>query len=415
MFKAKEIEAVTGGKIIDPKKARSYKGVSTDTRTINPGELFIPLRGPNFDGRTFIPQALKKGAAALDVADGLKALQDLAAVHRPKFNFPIIGITGSVGKTTTKDMLASILSQRYKTLKNEENFNNEIGVPLTLLKLNQQHQAAVIEMGMQGLGEIGLLAQITRPTVTVVTNIGEAHLEFLKTKKNVARAKAEIFRYLTSQDYAVINQDDEFFEHLRSIAKEHAAKIVTFGLLEKADITTADLAGINLPVPGEHNIYNALAALAVAKVLHLNKKQIKTGLEKFHPSSKRMEVINRADGVKIINDTYNANPQSMAAALKVLAGTPAQRRIAVLGDMYELGAKTTSAHRKIGCLARKLGIDLLFSVGEFSKTMTADHHFPQKKLVLNKLKTILAPGDVLLFKASRGMHLEDLVEALRKI
>ena len=387
--------------------------ISIDTRTIKRGDLFIPIKGPKFDGRDFIPQAVKKGAKVLDVKDGIKALQDMAAEHRNKFNIPVIGVTGSVGKTTTKDMIASILSQEKKVLKNEENFNNEIGVPLTLLKLTKQHKAAVIEMAMQGLGEIAELAQIVRPKIAVVTNIGEAHLEFLKNKRNVARAKSEIFKCQTKNDFAVINADDEYFEKLIKNVKCQMSNVVTFGIIEKADVTPKDLKGIKLPLPGEHIIYNALAAIAVAKIMRLKKSSIKKGLESVMLSSKRMEIINRDDGIKIINDTYNANPQSMTAALKVLASLEG-RKIAVLGDMLELGKKSSSAHKRIGKLAKELGVDILISVGKLSKEMKANFHFSTNKLAVQKLKKLVKGGDRVLIKGSRGMKMEEVSYALSR-
>ena len=414
MFILQEILKATKGSRISGRESRVFKNISTDTRAIKPGDLFVPIKGPNYDGHDFIPEAIKKGGAVLEVKDGLKALQDLAAYHRSKFEFPVIGVTGSVGKTTTKDMLASILSQERKTLKNEENYNNEIGVPLSLLKLTGKHKAAVIEMAMQRLGEIAELARIAQPTISVVTNIGEAHLEFLKSKENVAKAKAEIFKYLKEDDYAVINQDDEYFEHLISNVRCPMSNVMTFGILEKADVTPKDLAGIKLPVPGEHNIYNALTAIAVAKILKIKRSSIKHGLESFKPSSRRMEIIDRPDGVRIINDTYNANPQSMAAGLRVLAAQSG-RKIAVLGDMYELGSIARSAHRRIGKLAKNLGTDILISIGKISKEMKADFHFSSNQSAVKKLKKIIHPGDTILAKASRGMHLEEVVEAIRKI
>lgn len=396
------------------------KNISIDTRTIQPGDLFIPIQGPKYDGRDFIPEARRKGATVLDVKEGLKTLQDLAAQHRSKFKIPVIGVTGSCGKTTTKDMIASILSQEFPTLKNEENFNNEIGVPLTLLKLTKRHKAAVIEIAMQRLGEIEELAKIVRPTVAVVTNIGEAHLEFLKTKKNVARAKAEIFRFLRKEDYAVINQDDEYFEHLKSRVAGHRSRVITFGILEKADVTPKDLDGIRLPIPGEHNIYNALAAIAVAKILKIKRSSIKKGLEKFRPSSRRMEIINRSDGVKIINDTYNANPQSMKAALKVLShlspvvSRPSSfipRRIAVLGDMLELGRRAKSAHQRILRFARDSKIDKVFTYGNLWPKSAAA--WKNKKSLIKNLKKIIRPRDIILVKGSRGMKMEEVVDALK--
>ena len=365
---------------------KRVKGISTDSRTVKAGELFIPLVGEKFDGRKFIPEVLKKGGLVLDVKDGLKALQNLAAYHRSKFNLPVIGVTGSVGKTTTKDMIAGILAQAMPVLKNEENFNNEIGVPLTLLRLTKKHQAAVIEMGMQGLGEIKLLARIARPTIAVITNIGEAHLEYLKTKKNVAKAKAEIFSFLREGDWAVINQDDEYVEHLKSKVKSQKSKIRTFGILEMSDVGPAELTGITLPIPGEHNIYNALAAIAVARILKIKPAAIKNGLEAFHPSGKRMEVINCGNETKIINDTYNANPQSMAAALKTLCAIdrPYGRRIAVLGDMLELGRLASPAHRRLIKLARELKIDKVFTFGGLWPKLTRPEK--DKKRLIKKLK-----------------------------
>ncbi|MBN3033190.1 MAG: UDP-N-acetylmuramoyl-tripeptide--D-alanyl-D-alanine ligase [Candidatus Saganbacteria bacterium] len=390
------------------------KGVSTDSRTVKPGELFIPLRGSKFDGRKFIPAVLKKGGLVLDVKDGLKALQTLAACHRSKFNIPVIGVTGSVGKTTTKEMIASIISREMPVLKNEENFNNEIGVPLTLLKLTGKHKAAVIEMGMQGLGEIKLLAKLARPTVAVVTNIGEAHLEYLKTKKNVARAKAEIFSFLRQGGWAVINQDDEYFEHLKSRVAGRGSRVKTFGILEMADVGPAELAGIKLPLPGEHIIYDALAALAVAKILGLKPASLKAGLEDFHPAGNRLEVLNCADHAKIINDTYNANPQSMAAALKVLVATgrPGSRRIAVLGDMLELGRAARPAHRRTFRLAQELRLDKIFTFGRLWPRRARPEK--SKKILVKKLKQYLRPRDIILVKGSRGTRMEEVVDALRR-
>ncbi|HTY13637.1 MAG TPA: UDP-N-acetylmuramoyl-tripeptide--D-alanyl-D-alanine ligase, partial [Candidatus Omnitrophota bacterium] len=331
MYGLKDISrALPEAQIIGP-GVRSFKRIVIDSRIAGKGDLFIPIKGAKFDGSDFIPEVLKKGASVLETDNGLQALQQLAAYWRGKFKVTVIGVTGSVGKTTTKDMIAAVLSRKMKTLKNEENFNNEIGVPLTLLRLGKNHKAAVIEMGMQGPGEIELLSRLARPAVAVVTNIGEAHLEFLKTKKNIANAKAEIFRHVARGGWAVINQDDEFYENLKVRITDYGLRFTTFGILEKADITPKALEGIELPIPGQHNIYNALAAAAVAKIMKIGRKELKKGLEKFTPSSKRMEVIIRKrDGVKIINDTYNANPQSMGASLETIGGMEG-RRIAVMG------------------------------------------------------------------------------------
>ena len=414
MFTVEEVLKIVKGSSIKGQGLKKINGLSIDSRTIKPGELFIPIKGPKFDGRKFIKQVLAKGAAVVATTDGLKALQALAAYHRQKFNIPIIGVTGSVGKTTTKDMIAAILSQERETLKTEENYNNEIGVPLTLLKLSKQHKAAVIEMGMQALGEIELLAKIARPTISVVTNIGESHLEFLKTKKNIAKVKSEIFKFQTKNDFVVINADDEFFEHLLSNIKCRISNIVSFGIIEKAKVTPKELSNITLPLAGEHNIYNALTAIAVAKILDVKRTSIKKGLESFRPSSNRYDVINRLDGVKIINDTYNASPQSMKAMLEIFASL-CGRKIAVLGNMYELGEISKLAHQRIGRLARKLGIDIVITIGKLAKDLAGHYHFASKKTAIKKLKSLIQPGDRLLIKASHGLHLEEVVAAIRNL
>ncbi len=337
--------------------------ISIDTRTIKPGDLFIPIKGPNFDGHDFIEEAKRKGAKVLDVKDGLKALQDLARKHRNKFKIPIIGITGSCGKTTTKEMLASILSQKYPVLKNEENLNNEIGVPLTLLKLRKKHRVAVIEMAIQKPGDMEELVEIVRPTHAIVTNVGEAHLEHMKSVKNTGREKQKIFRYAVHKP-----------------------------------LSPARLK-IDLPIPGKHNIKNAMAAAAMAKKLGCTKKQIMEGLKKFRPASKRMEIIKK-NGITILNDCYNANPQSMRAALETLAEFKG-RKTAVLGDMLELGSGAKKKHKEILAFAKKIGIDRVFTYGD---------NWPKKSPVKN-----IRPGDIILVKGSRGMKMENIVAGMAEL
>ncbi|NQU17497.1 MAG: hypothetical protein HQ564_05470 [Candidatus Saganbacteria bacterium] len=348
--------------------------ISIDTRTVKKGDLFIPIKGPNFDGHDFIEEAIKKGAQVLRAQDGKKALQDLAAKHRSKFGIPIIGITGSCGKTTTKDMLASILSQKYPTLKNEENLNNEIGVPLTLLKLRKKHKAAVIEMAVQKPGDMDELVEIVHPTHAIVTNIGEAHIKYFKTKDKIAEEKEKIFKYVVHKP------------------------------LQPMELK--ELAGIKLPIPGKHNLNNAAAAGTIAKLLGCTKRQIKSGLEKFKPSSKRMEIIKK-NGITIINDTYNANPQSMKAALETLADFRG-RKIAVLGDMLELGPITRTAHKRIQKFARKVGVDLIITVGKQSKHRHGRMHFKNNKDAADYLKKIIRPHDIILIKGSRSLKMEKI-------
>ncbi|MBU0572892.1 MAG: UDP-N-acetylmuramoyl-tripeptide--D-alanyl-D-alanine ligase [Candidatus Margulisbacteria bacterium] len=393
--------------------------ISIDTRTINKGDLFIPIKGPNFDGRDFIKEAKRKGARVLDTKNGLKDLQKMAKEHRDKFDIPVIGITGSSGKTTTKDMLASILSQKYNTLKNMENHNNEIGVPLTLLKLKPSHQAAVVEMGMQGLGEIKLLGDIARPDIVIITNVGEAHLGLLKSKANIARAKAEILKYLQKGDLAVLPADDHHIKFLRKSVPK-GVTIKTFG---RRDFETYKNILKSIPLPGNHNKLNALAAIRVAEELGLKKKDIIAGLKKFKPSSKRMEFIKTKKGYWIINDTYNANPSSMEAAISVLASTLAPssvegpnalRTIALIGDMLELGKYAKAAHQRIGRFARKQGIDIIISVGKLSKAVKSDFHYTDTRQAAKAIKKMLKKGDVILAKASRSLRLEEVVDHLRK-
>ncbi|MCX5750891.1 MAG: UDP-N-acetylmuramoyl-tripeptide--D-alanyl-D-alanine ligase [Candidatus Saganbacteria bacterium] len=428
MFTLEEIlKATKGTPVHQCTSTPVFKGISTDTRTIRPGDLFIALVGEKFDGHGFVAEAIKKGAAGAIISKSeilnskqiqnskvqiikvkytLKALQQLAKYHRNRFKIPVIGITGSSGKTTTKDMLASILSEAYPTLKNEENFNNEIGVPLTLLKLNKKHKAAVIEMAMQGHGEIAELVNIAHPTIAIVTNIGEAHLLQLKTQKNIAKAKAEI---LQGAKYAVLNADDEYFNFLKTYGlrvTSHRLRIITFRINRKADVSLKNLKGIKLPVPGKHNIYNALAAIAVAKILGLTKKQIKNGLEKFKPSSKRSQIIDLPNGIRIINDCYNANPSSMKAALELL-GEQRGRKIAVLGEMLELGKAAKPAHNKILALTKKLKIDAVLTFGKGWKSS-----YPTKEKLTKKLKSMVTAGDTILIKGSRGTKMEEVVDQL---
>ncbi|MFC1495947.1 UDP-N-acetylmuramoyl-tripeptide--D-alanyl-D-alanine ligase [Candidatus Margulisiibacteriota bacterium] len=352
--------------------------ISIDTRTIKKGDLFIPIKGPNFDGHDFTKDALKKGARVLKVKNGKKALQEIAHKHRLKFDIPIIGITGSSGKTTTKDMLASILNEAYPTLKNNENFNNEIGVPLTLLEIKKKHKAAVIEMAVQRPGDMDELVKIVRPTHAIVTNIGDAHLKYFRSKKNTAREKN---------------------------------KILKFGAKKIKPAAKKELKGIKLPLPGKHNEENALFAIAAAKSLGISKKKMKRGLEKFKPSSKRMDIIKK-HGITIINDTYNANPQSMRAAMETITELRAlnteHRTIAVLGDMLELGKKSKAKHKEVIDFAKRKKIDLVFTLGN----QWPGKAFKDKSKLLAKLKTTIRSGDIILLKGSRSMKMETLHAAV---
>ncbi len=426
-MKIEELLLATNGRLLSDFGIKKFDKIFINGRLSTPGSVFIAIKGENFDGHDFINQAIKKGAklaivsnkekslpyvkkiAIIKVDDTLKALQDIAGYHRRKFNIPVIGITGSSGKTTTKDILASILSQELKTLKSQENLNNEIGVPLTLLRLKKSDQAAVIEMAMQKTGELDLLAKIVNPSIVIITNIGEAHLEYLKSRKNVAKAKSEILNYLGKDGTAILPADDKFVGFLKKRVPKKA-KIILFGI-EKIIKNEKYLKGI--PLPGRHNVYNCLAAIKAAKILKIKDSSIIKGIKKFKPSSKRMEFVRRKDGITIINDTYNANPTSMKAALLTLASLKAKRRIALLGDMLELGKNSKKYHKEIGIFAKKLGIDLIISKGKLSKAIKGQNHFEDGKEALSHLKKIIRPGDLILIKGSRGMHLDNIVDNLR--
>lgn len=459
MFRTAEILKATNGNLLQGKKNLFFSSVSTDTRKIKRGELFIPIVGKKFDGHGFVAEALKKGAAGtlvsksveglpknkvvIEVRDTQRALQDIARSHRLKFRIPFIGVTGSSGKTTTKDMIASILSQEKKTLKNEGNINNEIGVPLTLLNLNKTHGAAVIEMAMQRKGEIDELASIVLPNVALITNIGEAHMEFFRSKKKIAEVKAEMLNYLKNKDTAVLNADDDHFAFLKKRAR--GARVISFGIDRGANVSAENISkknkgisftlkygskkiSIDLPLPGRHNIYNALSSAAACLSIGIRPNSIRQGLKKFKPSSKRMNIIEK-DGVRVIDDSYNANPSSMKAALSVLSeegpviGKNHLRRIAVLGDMLELGRISKRSHVEIGKYAAKRGVDILITKGHLSrdtargamssglKSVYATRSNEEASKILRK---IVKQNDVILIKGSRGMKMEEIAENILK-
>jgi len=425
-MKTWELVLATGGTLLQGDANSSHKDIVIDSRKAKPKDIFIAIRGENFDGHDFLKDVLKKKVSCLiisrsqipdprsqqctiiKVKDTLKALQDIAAYHRSKFSIPIIGVTGSSGKTTTKDMIASVLSQELNTLKNEENLNNEIGVPLTLLRLKPTHQVAVIEMAMQNTGELELLAKIVKPTIAVITNIGEAHIKYLKTRKNIAKAKSEILKYLQIGNYAILPADDKYKSFLKTQVPK-GVEIMQFGI-EK--IIKYEKFLKHITIPGRHNIYNTLVAIKIAKLLKLKDRSIIEGIKQFKPSSKRMEFIKFKNGALLINDTYNANPQSMRAALLTMASMPGKRKIAVLGDMLELGNISKKAHKEIGSFCKKLSIDLLITVGKLSKNMNGNFHCKNALEAARKLKTIIKPHDIILIKGSRGIKMDAAVVEL---
>jgi UDP-N-acetylmuramoyl-tripeptide--D-alanyl-D-alanine ligase len=424
-------------------------GVSTDSRTIREGDVFFAIRGERYDGHAFVGPALDRGAAAavvtagapvqapperlLPVADTVTALQDLAAWYRGRFSITVVGVTGTNGKTTTKDMSAAVLSTRMRTMKTEGNLNNHIGVPLTLLGISSRHDAAVIEMGMSHPGEIGRLASIARPSVGVITNVAEAHLESMRDLDTVATAKGELIEALPADGTAVLNADDP---RVMGQAVRTRARVVTFGIDRSGDVRAVDVrergVGVDftvegdgratLPVPGAHNVANALAAIAVGEVLGVDRAAAIEGLASFSSSPMRMSVAQLGRRT-LLNDAYNANPGSVGAALRTLVAVAGGRpAAAVLGDMLELGERSRAAHREIGRLAAGLGVDFLLLYGhevqEIRSGALEGGTEPARVLVFGDRAALVRalrglPDDaVILVKGSRGMRMEEVVELL---
>ncbi|NLX70740.1 MAG: UDP-N-acetylmuramoyl-tripeptide--D-alanyl-D-alanine ligase [Clostridiales bacterium] len=451
-----EILTATNGTLISGRPDEIIYGVSTDSRKIKPGELFIALIGERFDGHDFILQAVENGAKAvltqkmmlklpddiqvIQVDNTLMALQDLAACYRIKYHIPVIGVTGSTGKTTTKDMIHHVLMARLNALKTEGNLNNEIGLPLTLLGIERQHEIAVVEMGMSGLGEIRRLAEISRPNVAVITNIGVSHIEKLGSRENILKAKMEIFYNFPQDGAAVVNGDDNMLWGAKELLPNNT---YFFGTREGLDFQAADIETtadgtiryrlisrdgeypIELPVMGKHNVYNSLAAVAVGRLYGMDYQEIREALHSFKTGSMRLNILTTADGVTIIDDVYNASPDSMKAALAVLKDIHANRRIAVLGDMLELGEYSEEGHREVGRAVADNRIDLLITkggdsswIGQEAKAMGMEpsriFHRACNKDVINLLGTIVQSGDTILVKGSRGMRMEEIVSFLLK-
>jgi len=419
--------------------------ICADTRKLQAGCLFIALSGENFDGHEFTRTALEQGAAAvlceretgcgekeLLVDDTHLALLNLAAYYRRLFELPVIGITGSVGKTTTKEMTAAVMQSKFKTLKNEGNRNNEIGLPLTLFNLDGSYEAAVLEMGMTGFGEISCLSKTAAPMLGIITKIGVSHMEKLGSRENILKAKLEILDGMRADAPLVLNGDDELLIN----ADTQGHPVYLFGIeneacqfracgIEQSNTDTSFTVKysdgeqqILLPAVGKHNIYNALAAFAAGYLMGISPADAAAALAEYVPSGMRQRIKN-AKGITFIEDCYNASPDSLRAALSVLGGMKAKRRIAVLGDMLELGAISEQAHSEAGLCAAKEGVDVLLTYGEKSKQTALKAQetgvgtvksFDDKKELAGFLSSMLVPGDAVVFKASRGMGLEDVIK-----
>lgn len=453
----REIAAAVNGRLLSTQQAdKKVNRLSIDSREIGAGDFFVPLAGERTDGHLFIGKAAENGAigcfaahgvavafpddmAVIVVDDPLSALQVLAAHYRRLFTLPVVAITGSVGKTTTKDMIAAVLSARLKTLKTEGNLNNHIGVPLMLSRLDSTCQAAVLEMGMSGFGEIDLLARLARPSVAVITNIGESHLEMVGSREGIAKAKCELLPHVQEAGTVVANGDELLLEPY--LAK-CGCRVLTFGFSAGSTLRCTQISGegqektvrieqdgyppydTRPPLPGRHNIYNLMAALAVGRELGLTDEEISSGLSRISLSGMRLETVRTPDGVYVINDAYNASPTSTAAAIDVLleqAGSAG--KIAVLGDMLELGAMEEEGHRQIGALVAAETLDALIVLGERAKMIAQGAvaaGYPQQKVFQAEshrdaaamLGRLARPGDWVLIKGSRGMRMEDVLSGL---
>lgn len=439
-----EIVCAVGGKIITGNASCKICGISTDSRTVDKTSLFVPLKGEKFDAHSFLEDVCQKGVAAylcekecifssdavgILVEDTAKALLDLAGFYRKKFDIKVVALTGSVGKTTTKEFLASVISQKYKVLATQGNFNNNIGVPLTLFGLRSEHEVAVVEMGMSNFGEIEVLTKCACPDIALITNIGTSHIEFLGSREGILKAKSEIFEGMTGDGIAILNGDDDYLPRLKNSV--NLSKIDFVGINNKDceyiaydTVSTEDGCDFwcdgkkyHINLPGVHNIYNALCAIAVGENLGMSYDEIYEGLLSYVSTGIRQNIVS-VNGYKVINDCYNASPQSDIASIGVLMTVSAKRRIAVLGDIGELGEMGEELHKSVGTFFETSTCDVLITVGKLSKYMADEvkskpvYSFESVEQCIEFLKTFVKDGDAVLVKASRFMKFERISEAL---
>lgn len=434
-------EACCGTLHGDPKL--TITSIVTDSRKAGEGALFAAIKGARVDGHRFIPAVAEQGAVCvlcedkpdidvnyIRVDSTLVALKGIAEYYRSLFTIPFIGITGSVGKTSTKEFISAVLAQKYNVHKTGGNFNNELGVPITLFGLEEEHEVAVIEMGISGFGEMTRLSKMVKPDISVITNIGYCHLENLGDRDGVLRAKTEMFRYLKKDGTIILCHDDD---KLRTVTDYHGIRPIFYGTgndeYRAENITEKGLDGIGctlwhgdtridvtIPTMGRHNVLNALCAMAVGTQLGLSADEIKRGLESFENVGSRNHII-KTDALTIIDDCYNANPTSTKAGLDTLSQLGG-RRIAILGDMKELGKDELALHREVGAYAKKVGVDMLVAVGPLSEA-TAEgygegaYYCATVERCIDRIKRYLQPGDTILVKASHSMQFERIVEALQ--
>jgi UDP-N-acetylmuramoyl-tripeptide--D-alanyl-D-alanine ligase len=453
-LKAWEIAECTQGAVVSGNADTVFTGVSTDSRTVAKGDLFVALGGENYDGHVFVAEAISKGAAGavimkeglrgkgtiISVEDTLAALGDIASYVRSQHNPVVVGITGSTGKTTVKELCASILAQDGPCLKTQKNYNNLIGVPLCLLELTPEHKYAVIEMGTNRFGEIDRLSSITRPKISILSNINPVHLSGLRSISGIIKEKQAIFRNTQPDGIAVINPH---LEHMDRVEIPRNLKIITYSSSEGADVTlrkvlhqgldgteiVMDLAGrsvhTHVPLPGMHNVCNALAAAACAMGLDIGPDHISTGIQEATFPGMRSEII-ISDHISIINDSYNANPASVKAALQMLVSSPHSYRVAVLGDMLELGTEAEYWHAQLGQWVAQAGIDRLVVTGDMSQIVSEEaikqgmssgavHIAADLPEIITNLSDVLDKDAIVLVKASRALHLDEVVTHLKAV
>ncbi len=459
----KEVTDAVGGHIIGTGPATVITGVSTDSRTIQPGDLFVPLVGENFDGHDYLMQAAEKGAVAvlthnlnktlpqgvhkIVTGNTLKALQELAAWYLRSLPIPIIAVTGSTGKTTTKDFISLVLSKKYQVLKTQGNFNNEIGLPMTLFQLEPHHEIGVLEMGMSGFDEISTLAAIAPPKAVVFTNIGVSHIENLGSRDNIWKAKSEVLEQLHDGCTVFLNDDNDILHHEGKMMLDSSTpyNVVRYGTTDEADYRAENIqllgeAGItydllaegkiwpiHLKVPGRHNVLNSLAAIAAGRAFGVEMEDIQEALPSYTGGNMRLDIFSAPgfDNVKIIDDAYNASPDSVQAALKILEDMKGSRKIAILGDMLELGEYTNDAHKLVGKWVADCGVNVLITVGKAGIWTTeaaiksgmdsnAVFHKNSNREIAHWLKDNLQQGDCVLVKGSRGLKMEEIVSYLRQ-
>lgn len=443
-----EIIIAIGGEIIVDGKVE-FNNVCIDTRRIQKDNIYVAIKGEKFDGNNFAYDALKAGASVaivsevlfnvnelsnktfIKVADTEKALLDLAHFYRNKLGLKVIGVTGSCGKTSTKDLIAAFLSDKYKVFKTKGNFNNQIGLPLMVLELDSSIDVAVLEMGMSDLGEIDVLAKCARPDIAVITNIGLSHIENLKTQDNILKAKSEIFNYFTEENTLIINAEDDnlikikdkCFEILK-VGYNHEYDTYAFNIIleeDKTIFTAKDEVeeGIfTIPMPGKHNVLNSMLAISVARKLNVSFKEMQNGICNLQATSMRLQVL-KTDEITVINDCYNASPDSMKSSMDVLSAYKKGRKVAILGTMNELGEKSYDLHEEVGAYASNK-VDLLVAIGQFKDAFKNGFNqenivtFSTKEEFIEHIETVIKKDDVVLIKASRGMKFEEIVNTLVK-